>query len=107
MWCKDSELEYQSGLYRDFKSAIQGAFFTDKQFNYQLTAEEARKLCTMFSKSAARRLYVVQLLLPTATQHTLVDAVVDVKHGYSMGCSRRVGLWHCIQLQPHHLLPLL
>jgi len=44
---------------RDFKQAIQGAFFTDKQFNYQLTAGEARKLCDMFSKSATQRLYQV------------------------------------------------
>lgn len=42
---------------RDFKQAIQGAFFTDRQFNYQLTADEARKLCDMFSKSATKRLY--------------------------------------------------
>ncbi|KAL0053443.1 hypothetical protein WJX82_005839 [Trebouxia sp. C0006] len=42
---------------RDFKPAIQGAFFTDRQFNYQLTADEARRLCEMFSKSATNRLY--------------------------------------------------
>ena len=44
---------------RDFKQAIQGAFFTDRQFNYQLTADEARRLCDMFSKSASKRLYQV------------------------------------------------
>ena len=46
---------------RDFKQAVQGAFFTDRQFNYQLTADEARKLCEMFSKSATKRLYQVNV----------------------------------------------
>ncbi|DBA85703.1 TPA: hypothetical protein ACH3X1_005274 [Trebouxia sp. C0004] len=46
---------------RDFKQAVQGAFFTDRQFNYQLTADEARKLCDMFSKLATKRLYQAQL----------------------------------------------
>ena len=74
------------GWYREFKSAIQGAFFTDKQFNYQLTADEARKLCNMFSKSAARRLYEVQVLLLPAIQHTVscivsrIDAVLSRGH---------------------------
>ena len=42
---------------REFKSAIAGAFFTDKQFNYQLTHGEAQRLCKMFSSSAAKRLF--------------------------------------------------
>ncbi|KAL3146674.1 hypothetical protein ABBQ32_000902 [Trebouxia sp. C0010 RCD-2024] len=45
---------------RDFKEAIHEAFFTDRQFNYQLTASEARKLCNMFSRSAAKRLFEAQ-----------------------------------------------
>ena len=67
---------------RDFKPAIQGAFFTDRQFNYQLTADEARRLCEMFSKSATNRLYQVSTVAQPATNHlyqvcTVAQPVLD------------------------------
>lgn len=40
---------------------MEGAFFTDKQFTYQLTKDEARRLCEMFSKTATKRLYEVRV----------------------------------------------
>ncbi len=67
---------------RDFKQAIQGAFFTDRQFNYQLTADEARRLCDMFSKSATKRLYQVSIVAQPATKRmyqvsTVAQPVLD------------------------------
>lgn len=61
---------------RDFKQAIAGAFFTEKQFNYQLTRTEARRLCEMFSKSAGRRLYQA-----TAQPDANREAAVPVSRG--------------------------
>ena len=62
--------------------------FTDRQFNYQLTAEEARRLCDMFSKSATKRLYQFS----TVAQPVLRlqnSAISSVMHYMSFQCSVR------------------
>lgn len=87
--CLHSCVSVQAGVRcRDFKQAIQGAFFTDRQFNYQLTADEACKLCDMFSKSATKRLYQVS----TVAQPVLdcnPSAISNAMHCVPFQCSVR------------------
>lgn len=62
---------------------VAGSFFTDRQFNYQLTADDVCKLCDMFSKAATKHLYqfstVAQSVLqgnPSCTRQLVVAGLL-------------------------------
>lgn len=56
---------------------MEGAFYSDKQFTYQLTREETRSLCMLFSRAATKRLYEVRsclAIMPTSSAcHVTID----------------------------------